>query len=77
MVLKQGSIIKGFFIHVFLRLIMSGDDKEVHDDHKEVVDQLDPEYEKLLQTDPSQGLTDEEAASRLAQFGPNGIFLFI
>ncbi|KAJ3250298.1 hypothetical protein HK103_003638, partial [Boothiomyces macroporosus] len=40
-------------------------------EHKEVADEIDAEYEKLLQTDPSKGLSDEEAAARLEKFGPN------
>lgn len=49
------------------------DDKPVSNtEHKEVADEIDAEYEKLLQTDPSIGLSDEEAAARLEKFGPNG-----
>ncbi|TPX54694.1 H+-exporting ATPase [Powellomyces hirtus] len=49
--------------------------KEHHDEehHVEVTEDLDPELEKLLTTPPLEGLTDAEAASRLAQFGPNAI----
>ena len=42
-------------------------------EHKEVVDEIDPEYEKLLQTEPLQGLSDKEVEERLARFGKNGI----
>ncbi|KAJ3416895.1 hypothetical protein HDV05_007953 [Chytridiales sp. JEL 0842] len=41
--------------------------------HVEVEDAIDPELEKLLHTEPLQGLTDEEVAERLAKFGPNEI----
>jgi Cation transporter/ATPase, N-terminus len=40
--------------------------------HKEHLDVLDPELEKLLQTDPSKGLTDAEVTERLEKFGRNG-----
>jgi hypothetical protein len=33
--------------------------------------ELDAELEKLLQTDTSKGLTDQEVADRLIQFGKN------
>ncbi|TPX33115.1 H+-exporting ATPase [Synchytrium microbalum] len=41
--------------------------------HVEVVEDLDPELEKLLQTEPLKGLTDVEAAERLEKFGKNEI----
>ncbi|KAI8809307.1 hypothetical protein BJ742DRAFT_805824 [Cladochytrium replicatum] len=45
-------------------------DEEVH---VEVTEELDPELEKLLQTEPLQGLSDAEVNERLAQFGHNEI----
>jgi H+-transporting ATPase len=42
-------------------------------EHIEVEDEIEPELEELLHTDPSKGLTSEEAARRLAQFGRNEI----
>ncbi|KAF9288052.1 hypothetical protein BGZ68_000876, partial [Mortierella alpina] len=39
--------------------------------HHEHADEISPELEALLQTDPKQGLSTDEAAKRLAQFGPN------
>ncbi|KAJ3160888.1 hypothetical protein HDU86_008250 [Geranomyces michiganensis] len=48
-------------------------DDEGHEQHKEVNDELDAELEALLQTPPLEGLSDAEAARRLAQFGPNAI----
>ncbi|KAL2914523.1 hypothetical protein HK105_205872 [Polyrhizophydium stewartii] len=41
--------------------------------HDEVIEVIDDELERLLQTDPRQGLTDAEALERLARFGPNAI----
>ncbi|KAJ3079233.1 hypothetical protein HK102_003936, partial [Quaeritorhiza haematococci] len=41
--------------------------------HVEVTDDIDPELEKLLQTPPLQGLSDDEVQKRLAQFGKNEI----
>ncbi|KAJ3272789.1 hypothetical protein HDV01_005217, partial [Terramyces sp. JEL0728] len=35
------------------------------------LEEIEPELEKLLQTDPSKGLTDAEADERLAAFGKN------
>ncbi|KAG0368947.1 hypothetical protein BGZ54_000751 [Gamsiella multidivaricata] len=40
-------------------------------EHHEHKDEISPELEALLQTDPKQGLTTAEAEARLAQFGPN------
>lgn len=37
------------------------------------LEEIEPELEKLLQTDPLKGLTDAEAAERLEKFGRNGI----
>ena len=48
------------------------EDTVVAEEAQEVTDVLDPEYEKLLQTDPSKGLTDKQVAERLEKFGPNG-----
>lgn len=42
------------------------------EEHVEVTDDIEPELEKLLHTDTSQGLSDGEAEERLAKFGPNG-----
>ena len=44
----------------------------VSDAHVEVTDELDAELEALLQTSPSQGLSDEDAQVRLEKFGLNG-----
>ncbi|KAJ3271173.1 hypothetical protein HK104_004732, partial [Borealophlyctis nickersoniae] len=46
-----------------------------HDEeaHVEVVEELDEELEKLLQTPPLEGLTDAQAAERLEKFGRNEI----
>ncbi|KAJ1560137.1 hypothetical protein HK405_008101, partial [Cladochytrium tenue] len=41
--------------------------------HVEVTEELDPELEALLQTEPLQGLTDAEVETRLAKFGKNEI----
>ncbi|KFH67593.1 hypothetical protein MVEG_06325 [Podila verticillata NRRL 6337] len=40
-------------------------------EHHEHKDEISPELEALLQTDPTKGLTTAEAAERLARFGPN------
>src|ERR1700744_4469486 len=40
-------------------------------EHHEHSDEISPELEALLQTDPKHGLTTAEAAERLARFGPN------
>ncbi|KAL1925553.1 uncharacterized protein VTP21DRAFT_436 [Calcarisporiella thermophila] len=40
-------------------------------EHIEHEDDIPPELEELLHTDPSKGLTSEEAAERLATFGRN------
>ncbi|KAF9113134.1 hypothetical protein BGX27_002127 [Mortierella sp. AM989] len=40
-------------------------------EHHEHKDQISPELEALLHTDPMHGLTDQEAEMRLAQWGPN------
>ncbi|CAG8845291.1 28207_t:CDS:1, partial [Racocetra persica] len=37
--------------------------------HVEVADDIPPELEELLHTDPSHGLTTDEALKRLEQFG--------
>lgn len=41
-------------------------------EHKELADDMDPEYEKLLLTDPAHGLSDADVQARLARFGTNG-----
>lgn len=41
-------------------------------EHKSIAETIDPEYENLLQTDPSKGLTDAEVEERMARFGKNG-----
>ncbi|KAG0240433.1 H(+)-ATPase [Mortierella sp. GBAus27b] len=40
-------------------------------EHHEHTDDISPELEALLHTDPSTGLTTDEAAKRLETFGPN------
>ncbi|KAF9117127.1 hypothetical protein BGX27_003589 [Mortierella sp. AM989] len=40
-------------------------------EHHEHEDEISPELETLLKTDPKHGLTAAEAAERLARFGPN------
>ncbi|KAG0036378.1 plasma membrane H+-ATPase, partial [Gryganskiella cystojenkinii] len=40
-------------------------------EHHEHKDEISPELEALLQTDPKHGLTTAEAAERIARFGPN------
>ncbi|KAG0302810.1 hypothetical protein BGZ98_007208 [Dissophora globulifera] len=40
-------------------------------EHHEHEDEISPELEALLKTDPKVGLTASEVAERLAQFGPN------
>ncbi|ORZ27390.1 H(+)-ATPase [Lobosporangium transversale] len=40
-------------------------------EHHEHTDQISPELEALLHTDPTQGLSDEEVGKRKAEFGPN------
>ncbi|KAG9299910.1 hypothetical protein G9A89_009637 [Geosiphon pyriformis] len=40
-------------------------------EHVQVADDIPPELEALLHTDPSKGLTTEEAQTRLEQFGRN------
>ncbi|TPX66069.1 H+-exporting ATPase [Spizellomyces sp. 'palustris'] len=42
-------------------------------EHVEVTDEIEPELEQLLHTDPHHGLTEEEATERLEKFGPNEI----
>lgn len=37
-----------------------------------IAEAFDPEFEKLLHTNPAKGLTDAEVSERLARFGPNG-----
>ena len=49
--------------------------KPKHEEQKGSNDHLDADYEKLLQTDPSKGLSDEEIIDRTTRFGPNGICL--
>lgn len=44
-----------------------------HEEHIEVTDDIDPELEKLLQTDTSSGLSDGQVQERLEMFGKNGI----
>ena len=46
--------------------------KPKHEEQKGSTEHLDPEYEKLLKTDPTKGLSDAEIEDRLARFGPNG-----
>jgi len=41
--------------------------------HVEVADEISPELEALLHTDPREGLSSAEAAERLAKFGTNEI----
>ncbi|KAJ3102015.1 hypothetical protein HK100_004437, partial [Physocladia obscura] len=41
--------------------------------HVEVADDIPPELEALLHTEPLQGLTDAEVAERIAKFGLNEI----
>ncbi|KAG0357809.1 hypothetical protein BGZ54_000182, partial [Gamsiella multidivaricata] len=43
-------------------------EEQEHHEHK---DQISPELEALLHTDPMQGLTDQEVEDRRVQFGPN------
>ena len=38
-------------------------------------DSIDADTMKLIQTNPSVGLTDAEVTERLNRFGPNGIFI--
>lgn len=49
--------------------------KSKHEDQKGSTDHLDPEYEMLLKTDPSKGLSDAEIEDRLRRFGPNGKYV--
>jgi hypothetical protein len=51
-------------------------DKLEREEHVEIIDELDAELEKLLQTNPLEGLTDAQVAERLQHFGRNGIALF-
>ncbi|KAJ1892202.1 hypothetical protein LPJ66_006485, partial [Kickxella alabastrina] len=49
-------------------------DTEFEDHHHvEVSDELSPELEALLKTEPLNGLSDVEVAERIAQFGKNEI----
>ncbi|KAF9358349.1 hypothetical protein BGX26_001938 [Mortierella sp. AD094] len=49
-----------------------GGDLQVEEqEHHEHKDQISPELEALLHTDPMHGLTDQEVEERLAQWGPN------
>jgi len=41
--------------------------------HVEVPDEISPELEALLQTDPRRGLSSEEVAARQLEFGLNAI----
>ncbi|KAG0375933.1 hypothetical protein BGX24_008491, partial [Mortierella sp. AD032] len=43
----------------------------VEAEHHEHADEISPELEALLKTDPKHGLTAAEAAERLVRFGPN------
>ncbi|KAG0257533.1 hypothetical protein BGZ95_005213, partial [Linnemannia exigua] len=43
-------------------------EEQVHHEH---VEEISPELEALLQTDPLQGLTDDEVARRRETFGRN------
>ncbi|KAG0259918.1 hypothetical protein DFQ27_003808 [Actinomortierella ambigua] len=45
-------------------------EEQHHHEHK---DEISPELEQLLHTDPSKGLTNEEADQRRLTFGPNEI----
>ena len=45
--------------------------------HQEMAEDIPPELEAQLQTDPSCGLTHEQAQQRLSEYGRNGIPLFI
>jgi uncharacterized protein YfdQ (DUF2303 family) len=45
------------------------------DSNKETNDAMNAEYEIMLQTDPSQGLTDKQVEERLETFGRNGILI--
>lgn len=40
-------------------------------EHHEHKDEISPELEALLHTDPMQGLSDDEVQKRLEDFGPN------
>jgi H+-transporting ATPase len=40
-------------------------------EHKEVVADIEPELEALLQTNPLTGLSDAQVQERLDKFGPN------
>jgi hypothetical protein len=51
---------------------LSGDIDSIGEDSQEGPDILHAEYEELLNTNSSTGLTDEEVTDRLKQFGPNG-----
>jgi hypothetical protein len=51
------------------------DAKEVPgDEHIEVSEELDADLEKLLKTNPSEGLTNAQVEERLLTFGRNGTF---
>ncbi|KAJ3414279.1 hypothetical protein HDV05_006808 [Chytridiales sp. JEL 0842] len=52
---------------------VKGDVKMQEHVHVEVADAIDPELERLLHTEPLQGLTDAEVTNRLKEFGPNAI----
>lgn len=47
-----------------------------HHEHVEVTEDIEPELEALLHTDPVKGLTDAELKERLEKFGPNGTFCY-
>jgi H+-transporting ATPase len=49
-----------------------GKDLQVEEtEHHEHKDEISPELERLLHTDPMHGLDDAEVEKRLADFGPN------
>ena len=43
------------------------------EEHVEIADPLDAELEKLLLTEPLQGLTKAQVDERILQFGRNGM----
>jgi hypothetical protein len=43
------------------------------EEHVEITDELDAELEKLLHTNPSEGLSTAQAEERLQHFGRNGM----
>ena len=48
--------------------------KKKHEDQKGggSNENLEPEYEKLLLTDPKKGLSEADVMDRTERFGPNG-----